>query len=329
MSTYSGLRGESNFDLGAATWDQITLTTAASKIIPGATSLALRNHADTADNIGITDAGVVTIRAGLTVTAGGLVVTAGGLTVTATGITITAGGLTLTDNDITFNGTSKAIIQPVTSLLIRDHANANTNVTITDAGAMTIRAGLTITASGLTITAGGATVTAGNLTMTAGNLVFSAASAKVIPGATSLLFRNNGDSATNLTITDAGAATFRSTVTTTGVLAPTPVTAVTADGAIAVAAANRIYAITKAGVAAMTIVDPTATTHDGVTLTFIATTANAHTLDNSAGSGFFSSGGATKDVATFGGAIGDGLTIIAYQGKWYIDPRGTTNITLG
>lgn len=109
----------------------------------------------------------------------------------------------------------------------------------------------------------------------------------------------------------------------------TPFAAVAADGAITIPAYNKTHFITKAGVAAMTIVDPTATTHDGVTLTFIATTANAHTLSNAAGSGFFSSGGASKDVATFGGAIGDGLTIIAYQGKWYIDPRGTTNITLG
>ena len=109
----------------------------------------------------------------------------------------------------------------------------------------------------------------------------------------------------------------------------TPVGAVAADGAITVTAYNKAFFITKAGVAAMTIVDPTATTHDGVTLSFVATTANAHTLSNAAGSGFFSSGGASKDVATFGGAIGDGLTIIAYQGKWYIDPRGSTNITLG
>lgn len=109
----------------------------------------------------------------------------------------------------------------------------------------------------------------------------------------------------------------------------TPFLAVSADGAIGVPAYNRTHFVTKAGIAAMTIVDPTATTHDGVTLTFIATTANAHTLSNAAGSGFFSSGGGTKDVATFGGAIGDGITIIAYQGKWYIDPRGSTNITLG
>lgn len=109
----------------------------------------------------------------------------------------------------------------------------------------------------------------------------------------------------------------------------TPFLAVTADGAITVPLFNRTHFITKAGVAALTIVDPTATTHDGVTLTFIATTAQAHTLSNAAGSGFFSSGGGTKDIATFGGAIGDGITIIAYQGKWYIDPRGVTNVTLG
>lgn len=108
----------------------------------------------------------------------------------------------------------------------------------------------------------------------------------------------------------------------------TPFLAVSADGAISVPAYNVTHFITKAGVAAMTIVDPTATTHDGVTLTFVSTTANAHTLSNAAGSGFFSSGGAGQDVATFGGAIGDGFTIIAYQGKWYIDPRGLTNVTL-
>lgn len=123
--------------------------------------------------------------------------------------------------------------------------------------------------------------------------------------------------------------TFTGAVSAPSVATPDSFAAVTADGAITIGVANKTYFITKAGVAAMTIVDPTATTHDGVHLTFVATTANAHTLSNAAGSGFFSSGGATKDVATFGGAIGDGISIIAYQGKWYIDPRGATNITLG
>jgi hypothetical protein len=108
---------------------------------------------------------------------------------------------------------------------------------------------------------------------------------------------------------------------------PTPNGAVSGDGAITIPTYNKDFFITKAGVAAMTIADPTAGTHDGVELTFIATTANAHTLNNSAGSGFFSSGGSSKDVATFGGAIGDRITIVAYQGKWYI--KDSLNITLG
>lgn len=107
------------------------------------------------------------------------------------------------------------------------------------------------------------------------------------------------------------------------------VAALLIDAAITIAAENKIYFITKATAAAITIANPTATTHDGVAITFVATTPAAHTVSNAAGAGFWSSGGALKDVATFGGAIGDGFTIIAYQGKWYIDPRGVTNITLG
>ena len=73
--------------------------------------------------------------------------------------------------------------------------------------------GITVTAGGITITAGGQTITAGNLALTAGNLTFGAASAKVIPGATSLLFRNNADNASNLVIADNGDLTVRGTVT--------------------------------------------------------------------------------------------------------------------
>lgn len=40
----------------------LTFSTAAAKIIPGATSLTIRNNADSASNIAITDAGVVTLR---------------------------------------------------------------------------------------------------------------------------------------------------------------------------------------------------------------------------------------------------------------------------
>lgn len=108
---------------------------------------------------------------------------------------------------------------------------------------------------------------------------------------------------------------------------PTPVGTLSGDGAITISVSNKAYFITKGTAAAITIVDPTATTHDGVTLHFVSTTAAAHTLSNAAGSGFFSSGGSSKDVGTFGGAIGDRISIIAYQAKWYI--LDSLNVTLG
>lgn len=102
-----------------------------------------------------------------------------------------------------------------------------------------------------------------------------------------------------------------------------PIVAVTADGAIAVPTVNTTYFITKAGVAAMTIVAPTATTHDGIRLTFISATANAHTLDM-ASSGINEG---SADIGTWGGAKGDGVTIIAYQAHWYQVPGSNANVT--
>jgi hypothetical protein len=139
----------------------------------------------------------------------------------------------------------------------------------------------------------------------------------------------NGDDATFANVTITG------TLGVTGLItSASNYLAVSADGAIAIPSGNRIYFITKGTAAAITLADPTtgapsAGGHDGVVLTFVSTTAAAHTVSNAAGSGFFSSGGASKDVGTFGGAIGDGFACIAYLGKWYIDPRGVTNVTLG
>lgn len=101
-----------------------------------------------------------------------------------------------------------------------------------------------------------------------------------------------------------------------------PVVAVTADGAITVPSGNTTYFITKAGVAAMTLADPTATTHDGLRLTFISVGAHAHTLDLVTGIN-----GGAADVGTWGGAAGDGVVIEAYQAKWYQVPGGNANVT--
>jgi hypothetical protein len=112
------------------------------------------------------------------------VVDSGGLTVTSGGITVSAGGANIT-------GTSAI------------------------AGSLTVSAGFTLSG-------GNFVASTGNLTLTAGNLVFGAASAKIVPGATSLLFRNNADNATNITITDAGIVTARAQVAVTGVTGTIP-----------------------------------------------------------------------------------------------------------
>ena len=99
-----------------------------------------------------------------------------------------------------------------------------------------------------------------------------------------------------------------------------------ADGAIAIPANDKTFVITKGTAAALTLADPTAGVHDGVTLTIISATAAAHTVSNAAGSGF-NGGGATADVATFGAAKGNNIVLVAYQGDWYV--RSSVGATLG
>lgn len=89
-----------------------------------------------------------------------------------------------------------------------------------------------------------------------------------------------------------------------------------ANGAITIPTHSQTIVITKGTAAALTLADPTATTHDGVRLTIVSTTDAAHTIDNSAGSGF-NGGGAGEDVATFAANAGSCLIVEAYQGVWY------------
>ena len=78
--------------------------------------------------------------------------------------------------------------------------------TIAANGAVTTAAGITVNTTGITI----APQTA---------ITFSHASARIVPGATGLYFRNNANSADNLAIVDAGDATFRAGLTIAGGLA--------------------------------------------------------------------------------------------------------------
>jgi len=79
--------------------------------------------------------------------------------------------------------------------------------------------------------------------------------------------------------------------------------------------------LTKAGVGAMTLAAPS---DDGLRLTIISTTAQAHTLTITAG---IAGAGAGADVGTFGGAAGDGVTLVSYGGNWYVEPGTNLNVT--
>ncbi len=95
-----------------------------------------------------------------------------------------------------------------------------------------------------------------------------------------------------------------------------------ANGAIATV--NGTVMLTKAGVAAMTLAAPTAGVDDGKILRIVAATANAHTVTQ-ASPGFNSAGG-SGDVGTFGGAIGDNLVVLAYNGVWHVVSK--VNVTI-
>jgi len=90
------------------TLNDLTFGAAASRIIPGATSFSVRNHANSADNLLVSDAGVATLRAGLVVAAGGATITAGDIAATASLANFkrigATGGTAITTADITIGG---------------------------------------------------------------------------------------------------------------------------------------------------------------------------------------------------------------------------------
>jgi len=94
------------------TLNDLTFGAAASRIIPGATSLALRNHANSEDNLLVSDAGLVTARAGLVATTGDIVASGspGRFSQTGTGTNVFQGAfasaLDVTGRRLVASGTS-------------------------------------------------------------------------------------------------------------------------------------------------------------------------------------------------------------------------------
>ena len=120
-----------------------------------------------------------------------------------------------------------------------------------------------------------------------------------------------------------GALSVAGVTTLTGALsAKMPVEVGLVNGAITIK--HGLVPLTKAGVAAMTLAAPIAGTDDGKMLYIIAATANAHTVTIANG---LSGVGAGADVGTFGGAVGDRVVLVAYNGIWY--PVVNINVTFG
>lgn len=94
----------------------ITLTTATARIIPGVTSFAIRNNANSADNLLVNDAGDVTARTTLTIVGG----------------------------ELFLQPAISRIVPGATSLSLRNNANSADNILITDAGIVTLRNALRI-----------------------------------------------------------------------------------------------------------------------------------------------------------------------------------------
>lgn len=99
-----------------------------------------------------------------------------------------------------------------------------------------------------------------------------------------------------------------------------PVEVAADDGAISIK--SGIVVITKGTAAALTLAAPTAGDDDGKVLIIDSTTAAAHTVTVAGG---LRGAGTGADVGTFGAAIGNGVTLYAYNGSWY--PIRNTNVT--
>lgn len=97
-----------------------------------------------------------------------------------------------------------------------------------------------------------------------------------------------------------------------------------ADGAITVKNGLCAIAKTVAGAVAATLADPTTTTDDFKQLVIVAMQAQANTVTIAGGA---SGGAGASDVWTFGGAIGNALTLVAYGGKWHV--VGIHGVTVG
>ena len=92
---------------------------------------------------------------------------------------------------------------------------------------------------------------------------------------------------------------------------------ISTNGAISIPArGEKTVYITRSSAGAYTLAAPTSGVHDGVRITIMSATAFAHTV--TATTVGTNDGGTASDVATFGAAKGNNLTLEAYAGDWWV-----------
>jgi hypothetical protein len=184
------------------------------------------------------------------------------------------------------------------------------------------------------ITTGNATLSATNSINITFNQVVGATSFNVrrtVGGATQgIIIKVPATGAVSYTVIDTGITgdasvtpTLNTTCIQVGLAEQSLVTVYSANGAVT---AFGLGVITKAGVAVMTLAAPVAGARsaggmDGAVLNLVDTGGHAHTVTT----GTNGYNGSTH-IATFGGTVGNNMTVKAYNGVWYV--TGANGVTL-
>ena len=96
------------------------------------------------------------------------------------------------------------------------------------------------------------------------------------------------------------------------------------DTTHAVPIASGVVAMTKGSASAFTLAAPTSA-QNGTRITFVSTTAYQHVIT---ATGLIHDGvtGGAKNTATCGAYIGSSITLLAYEGKWYVESKNVVTV---
>ena len=223
---------------------------------------------------------------------------------TLSGTSVTTAVLLASGQAVDLNGETGGLIMDADANT-KIYSNADDQITVNVGGAADFR----ITANTLTALSG-STIATNTIAET------TAASGVTIDGALVKDGNLTAVGATALSTDIISEVTSAAGVTIDGLLIKDggigAVQAITGDGAITIQ--NALVFLSKGSAGAITLAAPTSGTHDKIIVRVVAISAQAHVITGSV-DGFNAKG--SSGTITFGGAIGDSVTLVAYLGHWY------------